>query len=126
MEKQFKVFEPGSVVDLGGDGKEATVIGVSLTGNGHITYRVIWWDGNTRNDVWVESCEVKPHETKSRFVGFTLQPHIEAPLSCDRTHIRNQTPRIAVPITEGRVCKGGQNLPNATTARPPAPQGSGA
>lgn len=28
-------------------------------------------------------------------------------------------------ITEGRVCKGGQNPPNTSTERPPAPGGSG-
>lgn len=30
-----------------------------------------------------------------------------------------------VPLTEGQVTKGGHNPPNQSTARPPAPQGSG-
>ena len=33
--------------------------------------------------------------------------------------------RKVVPLIEGRVSKGGQNPPNLSTTRPPAPQGSG-
>ena len=33
--------------------------------------------------------------------------------------------RKGIPITEGRVCKGGQNPPNMSDKRPPAPGGSG-
>jgi hypothetical protein len=33
--------------------------------------------------------------------------------------------KIVTPLTEGYVSKGGQNPPNASVARPPAPQGSG-
>mgnify|MGYP007071605979 CR=1 FL=1 len=33
--------------------------------------------------------------------------------------------RKVAPLTEGRVCKGGQNPPNISTDRPPAPGGSG-
>lgn len=33
--------------------------------------------------------------------------------------------KCVVPLTEGRMSKGGQNPPNMITARPPAPCGSG-
>jgi len=33
--------------------------------------------------------------------------------------------RTVVPLTGGKVSKGGQNPPNPGGARPPAPQGSG-
>jgi hypothetical protein len=64
------VFRPGSTVLLTGQ-VLATVVAVSLTQGDCVQYRVVWWDGPDRKDIWVEAFEVRPDDgTVYSSIGF--------------------------------------------------------
>ena len=74
--EDLTVISPGMSI-LIGDGKvEAVVTGVSITRSSEglfFRYNVAWWDGNNRNEKWLESYEVQPVDGATAMVaiGFT-------------------------------------------------------
>lgn len=52
----------------------ATVTGVLIEENDHVTYQVSWLDGATHNQKWIESFEITSYEgAEKRQIGFHRQ-----------------------------------------------------
>lgn len=57
METKLTVLQPGQEVQVSGSIK-ARLLAVAFDGH-HVTYRCVWWDGNSRSDMWLERSEVE-------------------------------------------------------------------
>lgn len=112
--KGIEVISPGANV-LIGDGKiQGQCVSLSIdpgTDGYRISYKVVWWDGNTRKNEWLEECEVQAASKGDGLkIGFARNGWV---------------PGNPMPGIEQGICKGGRNEPNTSKLRPPAPQGSG-
>jgi hypothetical protein len=67
----FFIFEPGTEVLLREDVR-AYVLQADIRVNGAVKYLVSYWDGNQRNEAWVEAFELKfDARTKTKMIGYT-------------------------------------------------------
>lgn len=66
----MNVYAIGTRVKIADD-LTGTVTQVCIVGEQHVRYEVAWWDGNTRNCQWLESCEVSAAEERQPMrIGF--------------------------------------------------------
>lgn len=63
------VLEIGSTVQLAG-GIAAQITAVCVYGAERVRYQVVWWDGRTRHEQWIESCELSTAGTCTMQTGF--------------------------------------------------------
>jgi hypothetical protein len=66
----MKVFAPGTQVRVGG--RDATILAVTIRGNQAVQYDVAWWSDATRNNAWLDACEVEAADDKNGYltIGF--------------------------------------------------------
>jgi hypothetical protein len=65
-----EVFAIGSEVEISTCGLVGRVLEVCLKSQGE-QYRVVWWNGKSRNVEWFESCEVRASDKAKRTpIGF--------------------------------------------------------
>lgn len=71
MNNLMPLHGTGSTVMIGPDKDlEATVLAIQIEED-CVKYQVSWWDGRTRKNEWLQSCEVNAHGgTVSIGVGF--------------------------------------------------------
>lgn len=48
----------------------AQVTAATIREGGKVTYEVVWWTGTTREQQWVESCEIEPDAADRTAIGF--------------------------------------------------------
>ena len=67
----LSVYGVGDEVSLGKD-LTGTVVEILIRAQSHISYKVSWWDKNTRKSEWLEACEVTgvDGETERLSIGF--------------------------------------------------------
>ena len=71
--RSVNLIAPGSTVMIGTNEKiEATVSSIAIGANNRVLYECVWWSGRTRNEQWLEECEVKirPSDYQHLQVGF--------------------------------------------------------
>lgn len=55
-EEQIWTIKPGTKIEI--DGIKAIVTAVMVEANDAISYRVVWWNGNSRHSEWLTESEV--------------------------------------------------------------------
>jgi hypothetical protein len=66
----MQLFPIGQRVILDSD-IEGTITGIMIRENNYIEYEVVWWDGRTRNCIWLQELEVATTgESGSLNIGF--------------------------------------------------------
>lgn len=66
----MQLFPIGQRVILDSD-IEGTITGIIIRENNYIEYEVVWWNGRTRNCIWLQELEVMvTGESKSLNIGF--------------------------------------------------------
>lgn len=73
----IETLAPGAHVSIsvrGGKDLPGLITGVGIY-HRRIAYRVVWWDGETRKEAWLETFEVWPHPKQATLVvGFNPDP----------------------------------------------------
>lgn len=56
------VYTPGTTVELGSvnDYVCAVILAVMIESSNRVSYKVVWWSGRERNEIWVDAMEVQP------------------------------------------------------------------
>lgn len=68
--KTLKVYAVNTRVLVGGS-IEAKVIGVGIRANDAVTYQVVWWNNNVRQEEWLQSFELLPLDGEAcKKIGF--------------------------------------------------------
>lgn len=63
-------FDVGSMIYIG-DKIEAKIIAIQINGDDHVSYKVAWFNGNTRCENWVDEIELSSHEKSfGKQIGF--------------------------------------------------------
>lgn len=68
--REIEVFQVGSPVTIG-EKIKATVTGVCIRENCHVTYECVWWDNTVHHCKWLETVEVRrTEESVAVKIGF--------------------------------------------------------
>jgi len=56
------IYPPGTIVELGSvnDYVYAVILAVMIESSERVSYKVVWWSGRERNEIWVDAMEVQP------------------------------------------------------------------
>lgn len=74
MENSIEIIKPGSKVMIGEHHqRKAHVSQATISESGFVSYEVIWWDGDTRNNMWIGHNEVEPIESSVMRVNLVIQ-----------------------------------------------------
>lgn len=87
------VCKPGTKVVLAGE-ISATVNQVAIKANNLVTYLCVWWNGNERKEVWVESYEImyQPEQLTVMTIGSRPQHEREFMVSTEEWFRENPPP----------------------------------
>lgn len=57
MDRELMLLPPGSRATIGGN-VPVTILAARVAPEGSVRYLVVWWDGRTRHEEWVEALEL--------------------------------------------------------------------
>lgn len=65
----LEVYKIGSKAKLAED-VYATIVGISIRGDNHVTYECGWWNGRSYDSKWFHSSEIEVTQSEKTRIGF--------------------------------------------------------